>query len=108
MGRLSVLSPRRLDRELEDWGGRRALGRASARRPPAGASVPARTRRLAPVGLGRPGRCSRLSAAAGTLGAPLSSTSPRFAVAERWRCGGASRLCLAEEIIAASGIRARA
>ena len=25
MGRLSVLSPRRLDRELEDWGERRAL-----------------------------------------------------------------------------------
>ena len=49
MARLSVLSPRRLDRELEDWGERRGLvgrQRVDRRR-----RLVRRARRLAPVAL---------------------------------------------------------
>jgi cell division protein FtsQ len=91
MGRLSVLSPRRLEHQLEDWGERRSLvghQRVDRRR-----RVARRARRLAPVAL----------SGAGALGARWLLTSPRFAVAEV-EVRGASRLA-AEEIIAASGIR---
>ena len=99
MGRLSVLSPRRLDRELEDWGERRALvghQRVDRRR-----RVARRARRLAPVALAA--LVVLALSGAGALGARWLLTSPRFAVAEV-EVRGASRLA-AEEIIAASGIR---
>lgn len=99
MGRLSVLSPRRLDRELEDWGERRALfghQRVDRRR-----RVARRARRLAPVALAAV--VVLALSGAGALGARWLLTSPRFAVAEV-EVRGASRLA-AEEIIAASGIR---
>ena len=99
MGRLSVLSPRRLDRELEAWGERRALvghPRVDRRR-----RVARRARRLAPVALAAV--IVLALSGAGALGARWLLTSPRFAVAEV-EVRGASRLA-AEEIIAASGIR---
>ena len=99
MGRLSVLSPRRLDHQLEDWGERRSLvghQRVDRRR-----RVARRARRLAPVALAAV--VVLALSGAGALGVRWLLTSPRFAVAEVEVRGG-SRLA-AEEIIAASGIR---
>lgn len=99
MARLSVLSPRRLDRELEDWGERRALvgrQRVDRRR-----RLARRARRLAPVALAAVAVLAL--SGVGALGVRWLLTSPRFAVAEV-EVRGASRLG-AEEIIAASGIR---
>jgi cell division protein FtsQ len=99
MGRLSVLSPRRLDHKLEDWGERRSLvghQRVNRRR-----RLARRARRLVPVALAAV--VVLALSGAGALGARWLLTSPRFAVAEV-EVRGASRLA-AEEIIAASGIR---
>ena len=99
MARLSVLSPRRLDRELEDWGERRGLvgrQRVDRRR-----RLVRRARRLAPVALAAVAVLAL--SGAGALSVRWLLTSPRFAVAEV-EVRGASRLG-AEEIIAASGIR---
>ncbi len=99
MGRLSVLSPRRLARELEDWGARPSLvthQRVDRRR-----RVARRARRLAPVALAAV--IVLALSGAGALGVRWLVSSPRFAVAEV-EVRGASRLG-AEEIIAASGIR---
>jgi cell division protein FtsQ len=99
VGRLSVLSPRRLDRELEDWGARPSLvthQRVDRRR-----RVARRARRLAPVALAAV--VVLALSGAGALGARWLVSSPRFAVAEV-EVRGASRLAAAE-IIAASGIR---
>jgi cell division protein FtsQ len=99
MGRLSVLSPRRVDRELEDWGARPSLvthQRVDRRR-----RVARRARRLAPVALAAV--IVLTLSGAGALGVRWLASSPRFAVAEV-EVRGASRLG-AEEIIAASGIR---
>ena len=99
MGRLSVLSPRRLDRELEDWGERRSLvghPRVDRRR-----RLVRRARHLAPVALAAVVVLALSGAAA--LGVRWLLSSPRFAVSEV-EVRGASRLG-APEIIAASGIR---
>jgi len=99
MGRLSVLSPRRLDRELEDGGERRSLvghQRVDRRR-----RWVRRTRHLAPVALAAVVVLALSGAAA--LGVRWLLSSPRFAVTEV-EVRGASRLG-APEIIAASGIR---
>lgn len=99
MGRLSVLSPRRVDRPLEDWGNRPAPvmhQRVDRRR-----RLARRARALGQGALALVAVASLLGA--GALGVRWLLTSPRFAVADV-AVRGTSRLAAAE-IIAASGIR---
>lgn len=99
MGRLSVLSPRRVDRPLEDWGNRPAPvmhQRVDRRR-----RLARRARALGQGALALVAVASLLGA--GALGVRWLLTSPRFAVADV-QVRGTSRLG-ATEIIAASGIR---
>jgi cell division protein FtsQ len=99
MGRLSVLSPRRVDRPLEDWGERPApvaRQRIDRRR-----RLARRARSLGRAALALLAVGSLVGA--GAVGVRWLVTSPRFAVSEV-QVLGASRLAAAE-IIAASGIR---
>jgi cell division protein FtsQ len=99
MGRQSVLSPRRVDRPLEDWGERPTpvtRQRVDRRR-----RLARRARRLGHTALALLAVGSLVGA--GAVGVRWLVTSPHFAVAEV-EVRGASRLAAAE-IIAASGIR---
>jgi cell division protein FtsQ len=99
MGRLSVLSPRRVDRPLEDWADRPA---------PVARQKVDRRRRLARRARGLAQSALALVAvtsllATGAIGVRWLLTSPRFAVADV-EVRGTSRLEPAE-VVAASGIR---
>jgi cell division protein FtsQ len=99
MGRQSVLTPRRVDRPLEDWADRPevvARQRINRRR-----WLLRHARRLSPAGLVL--LVVAALAGAGAVGVRWLLTSPRFAVSEV-EVRGTSRLAAAE-ILAASGIR---
>jgi cell division protein FtsQ len=99
MGRLSVLSPRRVDRPLEDWGDRPAPvahQRVDRRR-----RLARRARSLARTAFAFLAVGSVIGA--GAVGGRWLLTSPRFAVSDV-EVRGTSRLAVAE-VLAASGIR---
>lgn len=99
MGRLSVLSPRRVDRPLEDWGERPAL--VSRQRIDRRRRLVRRVRSLAQRALIIAAVAACLGV--GGLGVRWLLTSPRFAVAAV-EVRGTSRLDAAE-VVAASRIR---
>jgi cell division protein FtsQ len=99
MGRLSVLSPRRVDQPLEDWADR--PGAVARQRIDRRRRLVRRARGLGQSALAIVAVASLLGA--GALGVRWLLTSPRFAVAEV-EVRGTSRLAAAE-IVAAAGIR---
>ncbi len=99
MGRQSVLTPRRVDRPLEDWGDRPAM--VARQRIHRRRRLLRYVRRLSQTGLAL--LAVAVLAGAGAVGVRWLLTSPRFAVLEV-EVRGTSRLASAE-IVAAAGIR---